>query len=209
MATETSSCSKCVQSGKKMSRCPNPKCASNNRQAGGSGPGGKRGPNRKVSEYGRQLQEKQKLKHSYGMRESQFRRFFGLALHRRGATGEVLLELLERRLDNVVYRLKMASTRPQARQMVVHGHILVNGKKVSSPSCLVRPSDAISLSTRTVERATLIKDVVDRRMSIGIKVPAWLELKKEDRTGVVLRVPERSEVSSEIEEHLIVELYSK
>jgi small subunit ribosomal protein S4 len=144
------------------------------------------------------------------MRESQFKRFFGLAVRRQGAgAGEVLLELLERRLDNVVYRLKMASTRSQARQMVVHAHIRVNGKKVGSPSYLVCPSDVISLSSRTIERATLVKDVVDKRMGIGIKVPTWLELKKEDRTGVVLRMPERSEVSSDIEEHLIVELYSK
>lgn len=165
---------------------------------------------RKVSEYGRQLQEKQKVKHMYGLLEKQFRRFFDMAVKKReGATGENLLSLLESRLDNVAFRLKMAKTREQARQMVVHGHIQVNGKKVSSPSYLVVIDDAISLSPKIAEKHVFIEQVVDKRMKIGIKVPDWLELDKKNRVGYVLRNPVRSDIQVPIEENLIVEFYSK
>jgi small subunit ribosomal protein S4 len=167
-------------------------------------------PRRKVSEYGKQLQEKQKVKEMYGMRERQFKRFFAVASKQRdGGPGENLLKLLERRLDNVVYRLKMTITRTQARQIITHGHVLVNGKKIHSPSYLVSLEDVITLSERTNGLTTFMNDVVDKRMKVGIKVPEWLELNKKDRIGRVLRLPLRADVQTPIEEHLIVELYSK
>ena len=167
-------------------------------------------PRRKVSEYGKQLQEKQKVKEMYGLRERQFKRFFAVASKQRdGGPGENLLKLLERRLDNVVYKLKMATTRTQARQVITHGHVLINGKKVYSPSLLVSAEDVISLSERVLKMETFLKDVVEKRMKIGIKVPDWLELDKKDRIGKILRLPVRADIQVPIEEHLIVELYSK
>lgn len=165
---------------------------------------------KKLSEYGKQLAEKQKVKHMYGMLEKQFRRFFGIAIKtREGATGENLLSLLERRLDNTVYRLKMATTRTQARQIIVHGHIKVNGHKVSSPSFLVSVGDEISLANNVTSKTVFLEQVVDKRMKMGIKVPDWLELDKNERVGKVLRSPVRADIQVPIEEHLIVELYSK
>lgn len=167
-------------------------------------------PRRKLSEYGKQLQEKQKVKEMYGLRERQFKRFFYVASQQRdGGPGENLLSLLERRLDNVVYKLKMATTRTQARQVIVHGHVLVNGKKVYSPSLLVSAEDVVSLSERVSKMETFLRDVVEKRMKIGIKTPDWLELDKKDRVGRVLRLPVRADIQVPIEEHLIVELYSK
>lgn len=165
---------------------------------------------RKLSGYGQQLQEKQKVKRMYGMDERQFSRWFSLATASVGGAGENLLSMLERRLDNVVYRLKLASSRPQARQIVVHGHVFINGKKVSTPSYLVALNDTVSLDTKVVEKkAAFLEQVVDKRLNIGIKVPEWLELNKQARTGKVLRLPVRSDIQVPIEEHLIVELYSK
>ncbi len=164
---------------------------------------------KKLSEYGKQLEEKQKVKHLYGILEKQFRRFFSIASQRKGATGETLLESLERRLDNVVYRLKLATTRKQARQIIVHGHVLVNGKKVYSPSFLVSVNDEISFAQNVVDKKAFVENVIDKRLNIGIKVPEWLELDKINRKGRVLRFPVRSDVQNPIEEHLIVELYSK
>lgn len=165
---------------------------------------------RKLSEYGKQLAEKQKVKHMYGMRERQFRRFFGMAIKtREGATGENLLSLLERRLDNTVYRLKMATTRTQARQVIVHGHVKVNGHKVSSPSYLVSVNDVITLADNVSNKPLFLEQVVEKRMKMGIKVPDWLELDKTERKGRILRAPVRADIQVPIEEHLIVELYSK
>jgi small subunit ribosomal protein S4 len=165
---------------------------------------------KRVSEYGKQLAEKQKVKEMYGMREKQFRRFYTLASTAvQGAPGENLLNLLERRVDNVVYRLKMATTRAQARQMIVHGHIKVNGKKVTSPSYLVHVNDVIALADTTLTNQVMLEQIIDKRMSIGIKVPEWLELVKKDRTGKVLRQPVRADLQTPIEEYLIVEMYSK
>jgi small subunit ribosomal protein S4 len=171
--------------------------------------GASRGPGRKLSEYGKQLLEKQKVKEMYGLRERQFKRFFGIAVKNEGAPGENLLSLLERRIDNTLYRLKMAASRAQARQVVVHGHVLINGQKVTTPSFLVSPNDEISLVEKTIEKKAFIEQVVDKRLKIGIKVPEWLELNKQERKGRVLRVPVRSDIQVPIEEHLIVELYSK
>lgn len=165
---------------------------------------------KKMSEYGRQLQEKQKVKHMYGMLERQFRRFFAIAIKQReGATGENLLSLLERRLDNVIFRLKMAKSRAQARQMVVHGHVQINNETVFVPSCLVSVGDVVSLHPVLHDNKGFMEHVVERRMKMGIKVPEWLELDKKHYLGHVLRVPVKADIQVPIEEHLIVELYSK
>lgn len=165
---------------------------------------------RKTSGYGKQLEEKQKVKEMYGVRERQFKRFFTMASRKReGVTGEKLLALLERRLDNTIYRLKFANTRAQARQIIVHGHIRVNGKKVSSPSYLVEIADVITLAPNVASKAVFVEQVVDKRMNMGVKVPDWLELDKNNKLGRVLREPVRSDIQAPIEEYLIVELYSK
>lgn len=184
---------------------------STNREKQSTGnPGKPSRPSRKLSEYGRQLAEKQRVKRMYGMRERQFKRFFKTAVKsREGAPGENLLSLLERRLDNVIYRLKMATSRVQARQAIVHGHILVNGSKVSSPSYLVSVNDEISLAENVFNKKAFLEQVIDKRLKIGIKVPEWLELDKKERKGCVLRYPVRSDIQVPIEEHLIIELYSK
>lgn len=167
-------------------------------------------PSKKLSEYGKQLKEKQKVKEMYGLREKQFRRFFNNALQSRaGAPGENLLSMLERRLDNTVYRLKLSSTRTQARQVIVHGHVLVNGRKVYSPSYLVEIDDTVSLAPNVANKTAFLEQVIDKRLNIGIKVPEWLELNKNERLGRILRYPVRSDIQAPIEEHLIVELYSK
>ncbi len=167
-------------------------------------------PARKQSEYGKQLSEKQKVKEMYGLREKPFKRFFGIAIKsREGMPGENLLSLLERRLDNTLYRLKLATSRTQARQMIVHGHVMLNGRKVYSPSSLVTVNDEVSLDPKVLNKPVFLEQVVDKRLNIGIKVPEWLELDKKDRKGRVLRHPVRSDIQAPIEEHLIVELYSK
>lgn len=166
-------------------------------------------PGRKLSEYGKQLQEKQKVKQLYGMREKQFRFFFKKAIQTKGATGDNLLSFLERRLDNTLYRLKMSVSRAQARQVIVHGHVMVNGHPVTSPSYLVDVNDVVSLAANVASKSMFLEQVIEKRLSIGIKVPDWLELSKEKRSGKVLRMPVRSDIQVPIEEHLIVELYSK
>jgi small subunit ribosomal protein S4 len=164
---------------------------------------------KRVSEYGRQLQEKQKVKQMYGMREKQFKRFFKEATDMEGVPGENLLILLERRLDSVVYRLKMAISCSQARQMIVHGHVLVNGVRVTKPSYTVSIGDVVGLHASVASKTEFLATVVDKRMNIAIKVPEWLELVKQSRTGNVLRYPTRNDIQFPVEEHLIVALYSK
>lgn len=166
-------------------------------------------PSRKLSEYGRQLFEKQKVKEMYGMRERQFRKFYAKAVKTEGASGDNLLSLLERRLDNVIYRLKLATTRRQARQIITHGHIDVNGKRAYSPSMLVSVHDVIGIHPNVFEKKAFVDQVIEKRLKTGIKVPEWLELDKKDRKGIVLRNPVRSDVQAPIEDQLIVELYSK
>lgn len=205
-------CSSCRQAGEKLylkgSKCRSAKCTFEKRSTT-PGQHGKRAGAKKLSEFGKQLHEKQKVKLMYGVLERQFRRFFDIAIRQRGATGDNLLSLLERRLDNVVYRLKMSISRVQARQMIVHGHLTVNGKRVESPSYIVDVNDVISFAASTFSNKTLIENVVDKRMGATVKVPDWLDLQKQDRKGVVLRLPIRSDITAPIEEHLIVELYSK
>jgi small subunit ribosomal protein S4 len=161
---------------------------------------------RKISYYGRQLMEKQKVKYYYGVREEQFRRFYEMAERMRGQTGENLLKLLESRLDNVVYRLGFGKSHRHARQLVVHGHILVNGKKVDRPSYLVKPGDVIEVKEKSRD-IPQIKEGMELAQRRGI--PSWLELDAENFKGVVKAEPTREEIEIPIEEHLIVELYSK
>lgn len=165
--------------------------------------------NRKVSEYGRQLQEKQLVKRTYGMRERQFKRFFENAVRMKGAPGENLLSMLECRLDNAFYRLKMAASRVQARQLITHGHVMVNGGKVYSPSYLVTIGDEISLDPAMIGQTKFIEQVIDKRLKLGIKTPDWLELDKKNYKGRVLRAPVREDLQTPVQDHLIVELYSK
>jgi small subunit ribosomal protein S4 len=161
---------------------------------------------RKISYYGRQLMEKQKVKYYYGIREEQFRRFYQMAERMRGQTGENLLKLLESRLDNVVYRLGFGKSHRHARQLVVHGHILVNGKKVDRPSYFVKPGDVIEVREKS-KNIPQIKEGIELAQRRGI--PSWLELDAENFRGVVKAEPTRDEIEIPIEEHLIVELYSK
>lgn len=156
------------------------------------------------SEYRLQLREKQKAKRYYGMREGQFRRYFDRATRERGVAGENLLRRLELRLDNIVYRLGFAGTRAQARQFVVHRHVLVNGQRVDRPSYEVRPDDIVS-----IKDGAPIEPVVRSASEMVGAVPAWLLADHENLTGRVLREPERTEVEAPVNEQLIIELYSK
>lgn len=166
---------------------------------------GQHGQNRKkLSNYGVQLREKQKVKSIYGILEAQFRRYFEEAERRKGITGENLLQMLERRLDNVVYRLGFAVSRAQARQIVRHGHILVNGHKVDIPAYEVKVGDVISVKEKS-RQMQVIKDNLEANRS----VPDWLQLNKDNFEGTVVALPKREHIDIPIEEHYIVELYSK
>lgn len=164
---------------------------------------------KRTSEYGRQLAEKRKVKEMYGVREKQFRKFFDEALKGASAPGDTLLRRLESRLDNVVFRLKLATTRVQARQLVVHGHVRVNGKRVQSPSYALLPHDVVHIEERALKKTAFVEQVFDKRMKVGVKVPEWLELDKQQYKGTVLRAPVRSDIQAAIEDHLIIEFYSK
>ena len=161
---------------------------------------------RKQSEYGRQLTEKQKVKFIYGMLEKQFRKYYELATKMQGITGENLLQILESRLDNVVYRMTLANTRRESRQMVGHGHVLVNGKRVDIPSYRVKVGDVITLKdqTKTSDRIKAIVEANSTRV-----VPKWIEMDKEALVGKIVALAQRDDIDFEVEEHLIVELYSK
>ena len=161
---------------------------------------------RKQSEYGIQLNEKQKAKFIYGVLEKQFRKYFELANKKEGITGENLLSILESRLDNVIFRLGLADTRRQARQIVTHGHVLVNGKRVNIPSYLVKTGEVVSLREKTAT-ADWMKGIVEANSTRT--VPKWLSMDKNTLTGTVADVPKRDDIDFEINETLIVELYSK
>lgn len=160
--------------------------------------------NRKMSEYGLQLREKQRAKFIYGILEKQFRNTFEKASKKKGITGENLLIMLEERLDNVVYRLGLSTTRREARQLVVHRHFTVNGKIVNIPSYQVKPGDVIKVREKS-QSSPKFKEI--KEMQVG--VPAWLSIDREKLEGKVLADPTREEIDTPIEEHLIVELYSK
>lgn len=161
---------------------------------------------RKQSEYGLQLNEKQKVKFIYGVLEKQFRKYYVMATKRQGITGEMLLQILESRLDNVVFRMGLASTRRQARQIVSHGHIFVNGKKVNIPSYLVKPGEVISVKDKS-KNSEMMKSIVETNASRI--VPKWLDMNKEAMSAKVVALADREDIDYEVEEHLIVELYSK
>jgi len=161
---------------------------------------------RKQSEYGRQLTEKQKVKFIYGMLEKQFRKYYELAVKMPGITGENLLQILESRLDNVIFRLGLANTRRESRQMVSHGHILVNGKRLDIPSYRVKVGDVITLK-ETTKSSDRIKDIVEANSTRTI--PKWLDMDKNTLSGKVIALAARDDIDFEVEEHLIVELYSK
>ena len=159
---------------------------------------------KKISEYGIQLQEKQKVRFMYGLNEKQFRRTFEKASKMKGIAGENFLKLLESRLDNLVYRMGLSTSRRGARQIVNHGHIEVNGKKVDIPSYICKPGDVISVRENSLEHKA-IKNTIE----LNIKTPAFVEFDNKKLTGTYLRLPERNELNAEINESLIVEFYNR
>ena len=172
------------------------------------GPGmhGPKGSRRKQSEYSVALAEKQKLRYQYGVLERQFRRYFAIASTRRGVTGEILLQLLETRLDNVVYRLGFGNSRNGARQLVGHGHVQVNGRKVDISSYMVKPGDVISVKDKPQSRRLAARNVELTQIT---PIPDWLTVDKENFKGTVARIPTRDEIAPIVNEQLIVELYSR
>ncbi len=200
-------CRMCRREGTKLflkgDRCYSDKCAFNRRPV----PPGQHGQGRrKVSEYGLQLREKQKMRRAYGLLEKQFRLYFNKASRMKGlTTGEALLQLLEMRLDNVVYRLGLGVSRAQSRQLTLHSHILVNGKKVNIPSYQVQPGDVISVKEKS-QNIDIFKAVKENGVS---NVPKWLEMDANKLVGKVVQKPERDDVDLTLEEHLVVEYYSK
>jgi len=187
----------------KGERCFKEKCAVE-RRSYAPGQHGKR--RNKMQPYGQQLREKQKVRRVYGVLEAQFRRYFAEATRQRGVTGENLLRLLEQRLDNVVYSLGFASSRSQARQLVLHGHVLVNGRRVSIPSFQVKVGQEVALHEGT-RANTLVNDALDTAQGRG--VPPWLELDAENYRGKVVSQPTREDIKLPVQEQLIVELYSR
>jgi small subunit ribosomal protein S4 len=188
----------------KGERCYTEKCAIEKRNF----PPGQHGKRRaaKLAGYGLQLREKQRVKRIYGVLEEQFRLYFENAERQRGITGEVLLQLLERRLDNVVYRLGLATSRPQARELVRHGHFLVNGRKVDVPSLLVRAGDTVAVRERS-QKSVTIQHATEEVKGRGI--PEWLQMQTDRLEGRVVSLPTRAQINLPIQEQLIVELYSK
>ncbi len=200
-------CRLCRREGSKLflkgDRCFSEKCAFERR----SYAPGQHGRGRiKVSDYGIRLREKQRVRRIYGIKESQFRHYFELADSQKGVTGTNLLVLLERRLDNVIYRLGLADSRSQARQLVKHGHFLINGCRVDIPSFQVRVGDEIKVREKSKDIVPIVQaiEAVARR-----GVPDWLELDADNKKGVVKAMPERSHITMPIQEQYIVEFYSK
>jgi len=209
MARDTSpKCKQCRREGMKLflkgERCYTDKCGYERR----SYPPGQHGQNRrrKRSDYGEQLREKQKVKRIYGIAERQFRGYYYKAMRMPGVTGHTLIQLLERRLDNVVYRMGFASDHAEARQLVRHGHFAINGKKVNIPSYLVRARDVVQVKEPSQKMARINEALaaVDRR-----GVPQWIHMDKENFRGAIVQLPSREDVTLPIREQLIIELYSK
>jgi small subunit ribosomal protein S4 len=189
----------------KGERCYMEKCAIEKRNF----PPGQHGKTRrpkKLAGYGLQLREKQKVKRIYGVLEDQFRHYFEAAERTRGITGETLLQLLERRLDNVVYRLGLATSRAQARQLVRHGHFLINGKKVDIPSFSVKAGDVVTVLGRSQKNSTIEHAIEEVK---GRGIPGWLAFDADTSTGRIMSVPTREQINLPVQEQLIVELYSK
>jgi len=201
-------CKLCRREGEKLflkgDRCYSPKCAMDRRGT----PPGDRGTQfrRRESDFGNQLRAKQKIRRLYGVMERQFRRYFSRAQRMRGLTGENLLSMLESRLDNVVYRLNFGDSRPQARQLVQHGHVSVNGRKTNIPSFLVKPGDVIAVREPSKSRSFFKERV--QTISDG-KVPGWLQLDTDNLVGTVLAQPTREDIEFTLNEQLVVEFYSR
>ena len=189
----------------KGDRCLTKKCAVERR---GTAPGQKtQGKSRqKTSEFGRQLREKQKMRRYYGVIERQFENYFREAAHVPGQTGKTFLQLLERRLDNVVYRLNLAASRAQARQLVTHRHFRVNGRIVNVPSYIVKPGDSITIGDRSL-RSNVFQSNLD--VARNRRAPEWLEFNDQDSSAKVLQLPSREQIDTPVEEQLIVEYYSR
>lgn len=200
-------CKQCRREGCKLylkgERCTNGKCAFDHRS---TAPGQHGAARKKVGEYGKHLREKQKARRIYGVLEKQFRHYYDMAENMEGITGTNLLTLLERRLDNVVFRMGMAESRKEARQLVLHAHFTLNGKKVTIPSLLVKPGDVITVKESSRENAK-IKALAEALASKA--TPKWLDRDPEHMTAKVVSLPARDDIDFEIDEQLIVELYSK
>ena len=200
-------CRICRREGQKLflkgARCYSDKCSVTRRNYAPGQHGQKR---TKLSEYGTQLREKQKTRSFYGVGEKQFRKYFEMASNKKGITGTVLLQILESRLDNVVYRLGLGVSRPQARQIVTHGNIEVNGVKTDVASYLVKPGDVIAVRENRRDNS-----IIKANLEAGAArpVPEWLELDSKNLSAKVLRLVNREEIDLPVEEHLIIELYSK
>jgi small subunit ribosomal protein S4 len=188
----------------KGERCYTEKCAIEKRNL----PPGQHGKARraKLAGYGLQLREKQKVKRTYGILENQFRRYFEAAERQRGITGETLLQLLERRLDNVVYRLGLSTSRAQARQLVRHGHFLVNGRRADIPSLSLKVGDVVSVRPGSVRNPAIVHAMEEVK---GRGIPEWLAFDAEKVAGRVVALPSREQINLPVQEQLIVELYSK
>jgi len=200
-------CRVCRRQGEKLflkgDRCHTEKCSVERRKY----PPGQHGQRRgKLSDYGAQLREKQKVKNMYRVLEAQFRKYFEEASKKKGATGETLLQLLERRLDNIVYRMGFALNRGQARQFVTHGFFTVNGRRVNIPSYLVKPGEVVEV-VEPKRTNPFLEDSVSKAEHRGL--PAWLEVDLGNRKGKMLHIPSREEIPLDVQEQLIVELYSK
>jgi len=201
-------CRLCRREGMKLflkgERCYTEKCAIEKRNFAP----GQHGKTRKakLAGYGIQLREKQKVKRIYGVLEDQFRQYFEQAERMRGITGETLLQLLERRLDNVAYRLGLATSRPQARQLVRHGHLTVNGRKVNIPSFSVKPGDVVAVREKSRKAPSILHAMEEVK---GRGIPEWLQFDAEGMSAKVSSVPTRGQINLPVQESLIVELYSK
>ena len=201
-------CRLCRREGMKLflkgERCYGEKCGIEKRNV----PPGEHGKTRKARlvGYGLQLREKQKVKRTYGVLENQFRRYFEAADRQRGITGERLLQLLERRLDNVVYRLGLATSRPQARQLVRHGHFLVNGRRTDVPSYSVHEGDVVSVRAKSAKNLSIQHAMEEVK---GRGIPEWLVFEAETMAGRIASMPTREQINLPVQEQLIVELYSK
>lgn len=199
-------CKLCRREGEKLflkgERCYTDKCPVVRRNY----PPGQHGQGRKkISEYGVQLRTKQRARRYYGVLEKQFRHYYDLAARQQGVTGENLLRLLESRLDNVVYRLNWASSRPEARQLVIHGHYTVNGRRVNIPSYRVKPGDVVAIAKKSMD-SPKIKALTE---ASGRPIPQWLDANKDTYEAKIIALPTRDQIDLDIAETLIVELYSK
>ena len=201
-------CRICRREGQKLfikgARCYMAKCAIEQGKPAPGQHGARR--NRKMSEYGEQLRQKQRLRRQFGIQEGQFKRFFQEALRRKGVTGEILLQLLETRMDNLVYRLGFAPSRRAARQFVLHGHLTVNGKKASVPSMILKVGDVIEVKDRPCSR-----DFATRSLEAATaqQMPTWLSLDRKTFRAEILNIPTREQIAPIVDEQAIVELYSR